>query len=187
MFRSKLLPIILFISLFLSCSTVEQAVVDGKVSQKDSIKQKEEKRENLNELLAENRSKLGDVYASQQHDMPSSFLQRDTTDTQVERDPFDGYRVQILSTRDISLADSVSRGYRIWADTTMTNYRPKSYVFFNQPFYKVHIGDFQNQQKALKLSDILKRRYPESWVVHDRINPALVPADSVRMDSLFNK
>ncbi|MDZ7714832.1 MAG: SPOR domain-containing protein [Balneolaceae bacterium] len=187
MLRFRFSSFILFIFLLIGCSSVEQAVVDGEVPQKDAIEQQEEKDKNLEELLSKNRSKLSDVHASHQHDIPASFLQRDTNATQVERNPFDGYRVQILSTRDIALADSISKEYRIWADTTMTSYQPKSYVFFNQPFYKVHIGDFQDQEKALKLSDILKRKYPEAWVVHDRINPSLVPADSVKMDSLFNK
>ena len=187
MHRLKLVSFTFIILLFTSCSTVEQAAVDRDETQKETTEQQDETGKDVKQLLAQNRSKLSDVHASQQHDIPASFLQRDTSDAPVERDPFDGYRVQILSTRDISLADSVSQQYRMWSDTTMTNYRPKSYVFFNQPFYKVHIGDFQSQEKALKLSDLLKRRYPEAWVVHDRINPSLVPADSVKIDSLFSE
>ena len=176
-----LLLSVLLLTLVISCSSTNKAVVDDEVSQKDPTDQSEEDK-NWSDILSTNRSALSDVYASQKQDIPTSFLQRDTADTQVERDPFDGYRVQIVSTREVTLADSVSREFRLWADTTMTSYQPKTYVFFNPPYYKVHIGDFQTQDRALQLSNLIKRKYPEAWVVHDRIDPSLVPADTTKID-----
>lgn len=127
------------------------------------------------------RNTLSDVYTTQQHDMPENFLQSYEGDKQVERDPFDGFRIQITSTRNVARADSTAKRFRMWADTTIAGYVPNTYVFFKQPFYKVHVGDFHDREKANNFSRIVKRKYPDAWVVHDRINPAQVPADTTEI------
>ncbi|WP_138429591.1 SPOR domain-containing protein [Fodinibius saliphilus] len=132
----------------------------------------------LQQLLDDNRSQLSDLHITQQHDIPAKFLKSDSANKAFNRDPFEGYRVQILSTRDIALADSVTTSFRLWADTTIAGYNAKAYQSFRQPYYKVHIGDFQDRDKANSFSQLIKDRYPSAWVVHDRINPSDVPADT---------
>lgn len=134
----------------------------------------------LVQMLDQNRSHLSDLYQSQNQDLPEEFLKKDTSQT-TNRDPFDGYRIQIISTHDVSLADSIASQYRMWADSSFVGYTPKSYIFFKQPFYKVHIGDFHTQSRAYKVTNILKSKYPEAWVVHDRINPLMAPSDTARI------
>lgn len=128
--------------------------------------------------LAENRSKLSDLHVSQQHDMPEAFLKTDSNNGSINRNPRDGYRVQILSTRDQPLADSVANEFRMWSDTTITGYDAEAYISFNQPFYRVHIGDFQQRDQANSFSQLIKPKFPDAWVVHDRIEPSNTPADT---------
>lgn len=131
-------------------------------------------------LLNKHRSKLRDVYISQRHDMPKPFLKKDSVDESINSNPFDGYRVQILSTRDKQMAYSVAKSFRLWSDTTLAGYRPPAYESFRQPYYKVKVGDFQQRSRANSFSQLIKQQYPDAWVVHDRIDPDKVPADTVR-------
>lgn len=132
----------------------------------------------LNRMLENNRTKLSDLHVSQQHDMPEAFLQK-KTDNESTNNPERGYRVQILSTRnDKELADSVSREFRTWADSTIQGYTAQSYVSYNQPHYRVHVGDFQERSQANSFSKLIKNEFPDAWVVHDRIEPSNTPADT---------
>lgn len=164
-----------------ACSTTEQTTKRDEEPETETTEEyTETQRNELASLLTRTRNKLADTYLTQQHDVPEAFLKVDTTDNSYYN-PFDGYRIQIHTSRDLSMADSVSTQFRLWADTTFTNYTPQAYVFFKQPYYKVHVGDFQDREKANILSRIIKKKYPEAWVVHDRIDPGNVPADTTKI------
>lgn len=187
--------LILLLFLFLletGCSSSEQTSQDQSEDPQENVdsgQQTEEevttseKRE-LSELLTANRSQLSDTWSTKGHDMPEAFMERDTASANANRNSNVGFRVQILSVRNVNEADSLSNAFKTWADTTMYGYKPRAYVLFQQPFYKVHVGDFHNQSKALELSDLLKERHPEAWVVHDEVNPDRVPADTAIIDTL---
>lgn len=165
----------------LACTTTEQAAERDEETGREITGETEETiDEEMPGKLDELRSSLADTYMTQQHDMPEAFLKKDTTDNSYNN-PFDGYRVQVLSTRNVVAADSLSTDFRLWADSTFSSYVPKAYVFFRQPYYKVHIGDFQDRQRANTLSRILKQKYPDAWVVHDRIDPEAVPPDTAKI------
>lgn len=174
------LQILILLGLFTACTTTEKTIKEDKKQPGDKTTSVTESAEQLQQLMASTRSKLSDVYFTQHHDIPDAFLQRDTAKS-TSFNPFDGYRIQILSSRSVALADSISTQFRLWADTTFTAYTPKAYIFFKQPYYKVHVGDFQDRQRANELSQMIKQKYPDAWVVHDRINPALVPPDTVNI------
>jgi len=128
------------------------------------------------ELLFYNtRSRLIDKFATDRHDMPDFFLQEIE---EVEVDIYQGFRIQIESTRDVDLADSTLAEFEAWADTTFSGYSPRGYVHYRQPYYRVRVGDFHDRDRATELSQLLKVRYPSAWVIHDRINPYRVPADT---------
>lgn len=194
--RSSAAFLIIIITLLsLGCSTSKKATGDRDMTtDSDTAAVNTENLSELQRLLAENRSSLSDLHTSQKHDMPEAFMKKDSSNETINSNPYDGFRVQIISTRDIQLADSVANQYRAWADTTISGYMARAYTFFRQPFYKVHIGDFQERDQANSFSKLLRRRYPDAWVVHDRINPSNVPADtatfsfqkpdSVKVDSL---
>jgi len=129
-------------------------------------------------LLAANRSQLSDVYASQKNSVPEALKQK--ANGPNIGNPKNGYRIQILSTRDMSRADSVAKKFRFWADKAMSQYVPQAYVLFRQPYYKVRVGNFEVYKQASRLNRLLKKKYPGAWVVHDNIKPNLVPADSTK-------
>lgn len=171
--------ILLFMGI-LGCSTTDKSVEDRPPSDiVDTTGVETGEAPTLQILLNNNRSSLSDVYVSQTHDMPEHFLKTDSSSLSPNGNPFDGYRVQILSTRNLQRADSLRERFRLWADSTISGYTPPAYVSFRQPHYKVHIGDFQRREQANKFSQLIKTKYPDAWVVHDRINPSEVPADTV--------
>lgn len=140
--------------------------------------------ENMNEsdrLLFENRSSLSDQFASIEQDMPEAYTIEFVVTDQIV-DQYAGFRVQLLSTRSVVEADSTKDNFRAWADENIKGYSPEAYVTFRQPYYKVRVGDFRNQQKANNFSRMLKNEYPAAWVVHDRIEPDFLPADTTQIE-----
>ncbi len=118
------------------------------------------------------------------HDYPDVFLQEPEPDTaRVEGSWLNrtGYRVQLLSTRDVQTADDMRSQFILWSDSTFTSYLPETYLHFRQPYYRLHVGDFTNRSDAIRLARYLKRRYPDAWVVHDVIVPEQVPADTLQV------
>ncbi|MDX1636713.1 MAG: SPOR domain-containing protein [Balneolaceae bacterium] len=158
-----------------ACQTTEPATHDR--SPEDTASPASEVTETGLDLAAY-RNSLSDLYATQNHDIPDHFMQAVDSTQASARDPFDGFRIQVVSTRNVQLADSLAKSFRIWSDTTIIGYSPKTYVFFKQPHYKVHVGDFSQRRRAIQFSRIVKNRFPDAWVVHDRINPYLIPADT---------
>jgi len=139
-----------------------------------------EEMDEFERLLFENRSQLSDQFASVEHDMPDLFL-KDVVREEKEVDPYAGFRVQLLSTRSVEEADSTKDNFRAWADEHIQGYSPDAYVTFRQPYYKVRVGDFRDQQKANNFSRMVKDEYPGAWVVHDRIEPDFIPADTTEI------
>lgn len=132
------------------------------------------------ELLNANRSSLGDLHATQQSDLPETLMQhREVLERSV--DSTVGFRIQIHSSRSLQMADSVASQFRVWADTTLT-FQADTYTFFQQPFYKVHVGDFRDRSRADTYSRLVQRRFPDAWVVPDRIEPGRIPADTARFE-----
>ncbi len=179
--KQLILPLFAIFMVSAACSTVER-VTEDRDADKDSLMVSETTNEAMISLLDGNRSRLRDSYNAQQHDMPEHLLEKASAGQNINRDPRDGYRIQILSTRNMQLADSVSVQYENWADTTITGYQGEAYVSFKQPFYKVHIGDFQQRDQAIKYSNLIKQKYPDAWVVHDEIEPDSAPADTVSFE-----
>jgi hypothetical protein len=85
-----------------------------------------------------------------------------------------GFRIQILNTRDVRLAESVRAEFDTWMSGTGETPPLYSYVLFRQPFYRVHVGDFRDRARAQETVNRLKNRYPDAWVVIDQIVPERV-------------
>ena len=45
-----------------------------------------------------------------------------------------------------------------------------SYFIYEEPNYKVYVGDFRTRTDALKVFKRIRRRYPKAFIVNDRIN-----------------
>ncbi len=173
--------------LFTSCSPSEALITaeeeDEILAEMDREEVAEYLRDEMDEteyLLFENRSFLSDRFALIQHDIPESYL-AEVVQEEREIDPSAGFRVQILSTRDVALADSTRDEFRLWASQRLAGHEVEAYIFFRQPYYRVRVGDFRNRRRAVEFSSLLKTRYPEAWVVHDRIEADRVPADTTEI------
>lgn len=125
-------------------------------------------------------SQLSDTYRNKSNQIPDTFTRiKVETEEGSEKDLFEGYRVQIYSGQDVSIADSTARWFRAWSDTTINGYQADTYTFFRSPNYRVHVGDFHDRDRAISYATLLKRRFRGAWVVYDRVNPWNVPADTV--------
>ncbi len=163
----------------IGCKTTEQASPEEK---DPATSDRDESLSEFVMVLDNTRSSLSDVYLSQKQDIPEIYLTADSAGEQINRNPYDGYRIQILSTRNVERADSVANSFRMWADSTIAGYTPDAYVSFRQPYYKVHVGDFQQRNQANQFSRLIKPQYPDAWVVHDRIEPDDVPVDTATFE-----
>lgn len=182
--------------LFIGCSTTEKATDTSGDSSEDTSTETDqpifnidaevaeaylaEEMDDFDRLLLENRSQLSDQFSSVEHDMPDVFL-KDFVITDQVVDQYAGFRVQLLSTRNVVEADATKDNFRAWADEHIEGYSPEAYVTFRQPYYKVRVGDFRDQQKANSFSRMVKDEYPGAWVVHDRIEPEFLPADTTEI------
>jgi hypothetical protein len=191
---------------FSSCSTAEnvsspvESVQDTTKSPQSGNDGSEDVPSHMQENVAENyrdpasysfyeryHSKMSDLYTTRQNTIPAAFLieEEPDEDTEAERDPFQGFRVQIYTARDVLDADTTAALFRTWADTTISGYQADTYIFFKPPYYRIHVGDFHDRERAQTYARLIKRRFRSAWVVYDRVNPLKVPADSVSF-SLIN-
>lgn len=121
-------------------------------------------------VLFDSRSSLSDQFSSITNEVPEAF--RQDASLQLVGEDIAGYRVQILSTRDVAAADSTLDDFRLWAASDLNEYSDiEVYIYFRQPYYRVRAGDFRNRENAIEFARIAKQQYPDAWVVHDRINP----------------
>lgn len=126
------------------------------------------------------RTKLSDAYSLRTNEIPAAFAKIKTVTEEITN-PDEGFRIQIYSGQQVSQADTIAARFRAWADTTITGYQPETYIFFRTPYYRVHVGDFHNRDKAISFSNLVKRAFRDAWVVHDRVEPANVPSDTIQI------
>ena len=150
------------------------------------------------DALAQYRNKLSDLYTAYQNSVPVAFKPVVPKDTAVNRSY--GYRIQILSSENKSTAEKALHEYNDWIfQQKNISYKADGYIVFKQPYYRVHIGDFLNRDFAIKFAKELKRKFPDAWLIHDRINYNQTPGqiqkqlqdekaltDSTQVDSLKN-
>jgi len=65
--------------------------------------------------------------------------------------------------------------YKIWLAQQRPSYEAQAYIVFRAPNYRVHVGDFNIRNDAVRFSSLLKSTFPDSWVVADVINTDLIP------------
>ena len=83
-----------------------------------------------------------------------------------------GYRVQVFSSRDKRLADEeLQRAIEWWEDhrSGQSSGDPPIYVEYEQPFFKVRIGNYTSRTKANSDASSLSRAFQGAFVV-----PAIV-------------
>ena len=79
----------------------------------------------------------------------------------------EGYRVQILATKQLAKAEKLQKDL-----SSILN--QKIYIVFEAPNYKVRVGNFIDRNKAEKFrQDIIKEGYQSSWIIRTRIEPQI--------------
>tara|TARA_Y100001935_G_scaffold224416_1_gene200608 strand:- start:11751 stop:12311 length:561 start_codon:yes stop_codon:yes gene_type:complete len=131
--------------------------------------------------LAKYRNSLADLYSTKSNEVPESFQKFRTVKADTITNKYEGYRVQIYSGQDVAMADTIASIFRGWSTQHIDGYQAETYTFFKTPYYRVHVGDFHERDKAIEFSQIIKRRFREAWVVYDKVNPWNVPADTVQI------
>lgn len=178
-------PIMLLLLILLSgCATGEHAS-DSQEARAGSEQQRERESgleegdldEETQRLFVLNRSRLQDQFTNQTHSPLEDHFE---PIVEEQSDPYQGFRIQILSTRDVSLADTTQAEFENWALDHFEDYVPHSYIHYRQPYYRVRIGDFHDRERAIEMSRLVQMRYPEAWIVYDRVVPERVAADTTR-------
>ncbi|UCF63741.1 MAG: SPOR domain-containing protein [bacterium] len=107
----------------------------------------------------------------------------DLEDIPVENIEIGGFRIQLLSTKDL---ESATRAKAI-AMEQFEDVRVKFYLEFDSPYYKVRLGDFQSREEAEDIREVVRSRgYPKAWIVKSKVwsNPEFpVQEDSTAIDS----
>ncbi len=75
-----------------------------------------------------------------------------------------GWQIQVFSTRDFFLADSVyQKARQSFPDDEVDK-------VFNSPYYKIRIGSFINREDAEGLlSNAVRFGYVNSWIIHTKV------------------
>ncbi|TVQ70385.1 MAG: hypothetical protein EA363_07870, partial [Balneolaceae bacterium] len=160
---------------------MEEIAEDAEIEE-DVIIQLEERAEALLKELPElsvnleaYRSRLSDLQNSVRNEIPPHYLEPESPeDVRDRQDRNRGFRIQIISTQDARLADEIQEDFEEWIKSVSAPPQPRTYIVFQQPFYRVHVGDFRDRQRALEFTDFVRLRYPEAWVVHSQIHPGRV-------------
>lgn len=175
----KYFSILILIISAVACSTSEQTVRDTM----DDLRENYEDEEVISRLNFEDfRTRLSDAYTYRENKIPEAF-NRVKVQQEEKINLYEGYRIQIYSGQNMAGADTTAALFRAWADTTIAGYQPNTYVFFRAPYFRVHVGDFHNRDKAIQFSNIVKRRFRDAWVVYDRVNPNNVPSDTTTIET----
>jgi len=164
-----------------ACSTIQPTKEKGPSDNSmDADKEMSKNEQQLNLLLDRTRDVLAVAEENEQLEVPEAFREEGTGSTNSSlKNPYQGYRIQLISTRDVKEADERAEKFDEWIEEALPSYQANSYVVFQQPHYKVHVGDFYNRSRAIKFTKLVKEAFPGAWIVPDRIEPSGVAADSV--------
>jgi hypothetical protein len=113
------------------------------------------------------RSSVADPIQKVENNFPSEYqyVKPATRASRTQR----GYRIQLIATQDRNVAEQVMEQYTIWISSQRQKTRPKAYILFQAPTFKVHIGDFTNRSEAFEVVKWIKTKFPDAWVVADTI------------------
>lgn len=104
--------------------------------------------------------------------MEQSFIKNNKRDQEN-----DGFRIQV------SQATERAGILKLQADLTKKYPEMKWYVEFQQPYFRLRAGDFRNRFEALGSVALLKKEFPQAYLVADRVDLLLDPE---KVDELRN-
>lgn len=78
----------------------------------------------------------------------------------------DGYRIQIYKESGNTALDSALAV----RERFMARYPGvPAYISFDEPYYRLRVGDFRTRLEAIRFLKRIKRRYPLAWEIKDEI------------------
>jgi len=84
---------------------------------------------------------------------------------QLSHGTFPGFRVQIHFGQNRNDASQAKTDFGL----KCPGY--SSYLTYQQPYFKVCVGDFRTKLEAVRALNYIKKNYPGAFVVRDKINP----------------
>ncbi len=76
-----------------------------------------------------------------------------------------GFRIQIYKESGNTALDKALA----IRDAFEKRYNIPAYITFNEPYYRVRVGDFRTRLEAIRFLEKIKRRYPLAWEIKDDI------------------
>lgn len=76
---------------------------------------------------------------------------------------FQGYRIQIFS------GNSKEEANKVKADFYNKYPQMRCYLTYQQPYYKLRVGDYEDQESAKPFAKMLAKTYPSSFLVPDEV------------------
>jgi len=76
-----------------------------------------------------------------------------------------GYRIQIYKESGNTALDEALA----IRDKFEKKYNLPAYITFNEPYYRVRVGDFRTRLEAIRFLEKIKRTYPLAWDIKDDI------------------
>ena len=104
------------------------------------------------------------IHVYETNDVKSTML-KSAEYGRLSRGTFSGYRIQINFGQDRNQANKVR------SDFTLKYPGIPTYMAYQQPYFKVNVGDYRTKLEASKNLNIIRRSYPGSFIVKDKINP----------------
>ena len=96
-------------------------------------------------------------------DIDYTFLVAPNADTTARPTELPGYRVQIFSSTDQEEAQAVRKN-------AILKFEDNVYVVFDNPYYKVRVGDCRSRYEADELQmSAEKKGYPDAWIVRTNV------------------
>ncbi len=78
-----------------------------------------------------------------------------------------GYRIQIYKeSGNVALDSALSLRDRFTARYPQI----PAYISFDEPYYRLRVGDFRSRLEAIRFLEKIKRRYPLAWEIKDEIH-----------------
>ena len=77
-----------------------------------------------------------------------------------------GYRIQIAAYSGVN-----SKSQAEYARNSFTSLFPytRSYLIYNEPYFKVRVGDYYTRLQAYKDLETIRETYPSAYIVPDKI------------------
>ena len=110
-----------------------------------------------------------------EHDVPARLLSGKAAEG-VER-TVQGFRVQILSSKDKSAAEDAAAEAAQWwrkqaseaPDNLFASEDLPVYTVYRQPFYRVRVGNFTSREQAERALKFLSQRYSDAFIARGEV------------------